>query len=691
MNKEVDPCADFSEYVCGNYKRDTPLIDRVSVSDLLFKRNMHTISSIFNDSSNAPNISSEDAAGRRNFQKLRHLYLSCTDERQIRRKGRQPLVDVLKKLVDLFPVKDSPFEFLQNATAPEKPRQPIISRPPRVDPWALSTTLGYLNKVGINAIASLSAKRDSSNATGITFEFDAIGTDRLSEQHYSIATGPGAERINDAFQYESIVDAVAKTLYLLVRPEDNSSFRVSGDALFSDGIPQMWVNISKNVLRFEHQLTKMPLKRCRVSLEHLAMMSYNIDWTLVLRNALPDDVILPSNVVFDGAIFGEFDSVLEGLEKYGPLALQIQSYLVWTVVKHLIRQVDPKYSQFLRPINNLYAERWMYCSAFVSSSMGKVVGPLFTQKVYGEHMNAADMIESIHSQIAEAYGRAVRIDNSTKAREIQRLKEGASFVGHERTRESSETLEEFYRHWIIEKDDYFGNRMRFAAWRTENSLRGLEGFVLEHRRDVLPQDDKIRYDTNTFKIQIPVGIFRPYLFHDDYPTYVNYGGLGVMIAQKFACRDPNLLDQYYCYYENYHNASMNDPEFFERLNGELIANSIGLEVAFDAWRIRQQADKQNKMTYEMAGLRNYSSEQLFFISFGSSLCERRLVADQYRNRKMVLSKLKINGPVANSKDFARAFNCAPGMAMNPPTKCDVFTRPPYKPGEKRVQYILLDM
>ncbi|KAF9937533.1 Neprilysin-4 [Mortierella alpina] len=614
INNEADPCADFSEYVCGNYQETIPQgADRVNVLRDMPKLNMHTISLALEDAEDVPDVStSEDVASRRNFRKQRDFYFSCTNERQIRTKGRQPLLDEIKKIVDLFPVQGSPFEFLQsvNASSPL-----LISSTPRIDSRALSTALGYMNRMGFNAIASLRAKRDSSSQTGITFELNAMEADRLSEQYYSVAVEPGAERIKDAFNYKGIVSEVAKTFHILKRLEDNSSFTISGEAVFSsDEALEMWADIARNALRFEHELAKMGPRRRTVSLERLAVMSYYIDWTRVLRNALPNDVDLPSQVALNGNIFDNVDSVLQDLQQYGSLPLQVQSYLVWTVVKRLIRQIHPKYSQFLKPINNQDTERWMYCSGIVNASMSKVVGSLFAQKVVDGHMT--DMVHSIQSHLAEAYGRAVGISNSTKARTLQKLNETIVFVGLEQTTQSSAALEDFYKNLTIAKHDFFGNRMRFAAWHTKNLLRGLDGFIPEGTPDLLPQGVNIRYDnTNEFKVQVPVGFFRPFLFLDEYPASVNYGGLGSMIAQKYAlgldfgegplyetqgfsyikldaparksavkilsfsnvcpsrtssdlstCRDPNLVDQYYCYYEHYFDVSMGDPEFYERLN-----------------------------------------------------------------------------------------------------------------------------
>ncbi|KAF9290238.1 18S rRNA pseudouridine methyltransferase [Mortierella alpina] len=606
MNHRADPCADFSEFVCGNYdKKIPPGTDRVSVFSFMPKMNLRTISSVLEDTAHIPGLSSEDVASLRNLQKLRTFYSSCINEVQIRAMSRQPLLDVLKKIVDLFPVKGSPFEFLHNTTAMEVSGQPPMDPTSEIDSRALSMTLGYLNKMGLNAIVSLRAKRDSSKQTGIAFELDSIKTDPFKE-YYSIAVEPGAELVQDASQYDSIVYEVAKTLYLLVRPKNNSSFAVSEDASFSpNGVPEMWVNISRNVLHFEHELSKLGPGGRSVSLTQLSNMSHHIDWTLILRNALPDDVGLPSDVSLRGTIFDNFDSMLESMKKYGSLPLQIQSYLVWRVVKQLIRHVDSKYGQFLVPLNDAETKRSIYCSGIVSSSMGKMVAPFFAQKVLSEQMNATDVLDAIQKQLAAAYGRAVGVNIATKARVTKQLQESLSFVGFDNTTESSEALEDFYKSLRIANDDFLGNRMRFAAWHTENSLKGLNGFVREDQRDLLPQDVDIRYDSDGYKIQVPAGVFRPILYHDEYPTSVNYGGVGVMIAQKLAlgldfgdgplsstqgfsfiknrappgakipsfsgacksgpsnCKDPKLVDQYYCYYSRYKNVSLEDPEFYE--------------------------------------------------------------------------------------------------------------------------------
>ncbi|KAF9573173.1 Neprilysin-4 [Mortierella alpina] len=278
-----------------------------------------------------------------------------------------------------------------------------------------------------------------------------------------------------------------------------------------------------------------------VSLQQLSNLSYHVNWALALRRALPDDVDLPTSVTLFGIFFEMFDGVLEHLGLIGPLPLQIQSYLVWNLVKHMTGLIDPKYGHFLHPYPEPKLERWRYCVDVVNWTMGRMVAPFFVKQVSSEHETVHEMVDSIRSQLAEAYECAAGIDNSTKLRGMRTLNESRPFVGIDGASyaaESSAEIEDFYRNLTNNRNDYFGNRKNFAMWYRANSYRGVKGFVHRDHLDLLPQSNDIRQDTDGSNLQIPAGVLRPPLFHDEYPEYVNFGSLGAMIAERYM----NALD-----------------------------------------------------------------------------------------------------------------------------------------------------
>ncbi|KAF9308957.1 hypothetical protein BGZ91_007596, partial [Linnemannia elongata] len=137
MNPTVDPCEDFSAYTCGGFwEREEIPADKESIGyfRIVADQNNRVIRSIVSPESD-PQLEAIDdkiAAGR-NLQKLKDLYASCMDEEQIAKVGRQPVVDQLKTILDLFP-----------ATTADT----------TLDRMALSTTLAHLNRIGLDSFSS---------------------------------------------------------------------------------------------------------------------------------------------------------------------------------------------------------------------------------------------------------------------------------------------------------------------------------------------------------------------------------------------------------------------------------------------------------------------------------------------------------------------------------------------------------
>ena len=72
---------------------------------------------------------------------------------------------------------------------------------------------------------------------------------------------------------------------------------------------------------------------------------------------------------------------------------------------------------------------------------------------------------------------------------------------------------------------------------------------------------------------------------------------------------------------------------------------------------------------------DFTNRQLFWIQWGQVWCSK------YRTEKLQNQILtgyhspgpyRINGPLSNSEDFAKSWNCPAGSRMNPTDKCVVW-------------------
>lgn len=77
---------------------------------------------------------------------------------------------------------------------------------------------------------------------------------------------------------------------------------------------------------------------------------------------------------------------------------------------------------------------------------------------------------------------------------------------------------------------------------------------------------------------------------------------------------------------------------------------------------------------ELPGL-NLNHDQLFFLNYAQIWCGRMRPEDAITKiRSSVHSPgiIRVIGPLSNSKDFAKAYNCPLGSPMNPYNKCNVW-------------------
>ena len=109
---------------------------------------------------------------------------------------------------------------------------------------------------------------------------------------------------------------------------------------------------------------------------------------------------------------------------------------------------------------------------------------------------------------------------------------------------------------------------------------------------------------------------------------------------------------------------MNGSNFEENL-----ADSEGLRVAFRAFKDYSTIYRQDA---RLPGLEQYTTEQIFFISFANAHCgveDKEGLEFQIENDTHSPARYRVIGSVSNSVDFSRHFKCPVGSPMNPVKKC----------------------
>ncbi|VDO96879.1 unnamed protein product [Heligmosomoides polygyrus] len=204
------------------------------------------------------------------------------------------------------------------------------------------------------------------------------------------------------------------------------------------------------------------------------------------------------------------------------------------------------------------------------------------------------------------------------------------------------------------------------------------------------------YSPNTNEIIFPAGILQPVFYSKDFPSSMNFGGIGVVIGHeithgfddrgrlydnlgnirqwwdnvtiaKFEKKAECIEKQYSDYMLEQISMKING----RSTKGENIADNGGLKQAYKAYKKYQQSHRPPP---RLPGV-NLTHDQLFFLNYAQIWCGT--MNDKEAVRKLRTSEhspgpIRVKGPLSNSVDFANAFSCPVGSPMNPTHKCRVW-------------------
>ena len=652
--REIDPCSSFDKYVCEGWeeKHDLREDQESSFTGTIMQENSqqvlrHVLEAPYSDVvQHIESRDSDPAADKAIFDKLKGAYDACMDEKLIKKIGSSPLLDILRKIQDLFPASrphqiSEPFPKLQT----QKQKGLRFSGENQ-----LSTTVSYLTTIGIDAIISFSVGADDRDPDSVVLSLSAPRQPGLpSKEYYKDANlvksyGKVVGQVLEGLlreAYPNSTSHASKPSRMFSRSEDLVEAIVGLETKLALATPD--TEDAEDVTKYYNPRTLEETK----SLFPQLSVQYIIS-TLAPSDYKPDMIIVasPSYLKAASEIFHDASPEI------------IQAYFVWKAVQAYVNKVEDDALKPLLRFNNQLGgkepdaseERWRTCVKVADNSLGWILSKFFVEKAFSEE--AKDFGDRIVSDIKQQFIKKLKaaewMTKDVRNLGIEKVHNIVQKIGYPTkspdVRDSS-ALEQYYDAVNISSSAFFENALSVAKFDTclEWSMLGKPTNRDEWGMTVPTVN--AYYNPAGNEIVFPAGIMQAPVFYDpSLPQYLSYGAFGSVSGHELSHAFDSTGRHYdqtgnftewwnnktveafkvkaQCFIDQYHEFTVPGPND-EALHvngrltlGENIADAGGLSAAFQAWK---QIEGKNPAQL-LPGLRDFSKEQLFFISYSNWWC-----------------------------------------------------------------------
>ncbi|KAF9949659.1 Neprilysin-4 [Mortierella alpina] len=463
--------------------------------------------------------------------------------------------------------------------------------------------------------------------------------------------------------------------------------------------------VARDAVDFERRLAEIGLNdrgsnltefySHKQAVEKLSLLTPSIDWALAL------DQILPAGASSNVSITLPRSRVLQDLEDLlqSTPPRKLQNFLIWLVIRPVL--ANPSLEE---PFTA--EERLRSCVYVVNSCLGHMAGYYFTQQTLedGSQDIIVDMANSIRKALQAELASSTWLNSSTAEEAIKKINSTLIRVGYTTNLQSSESIQDYYKDYRVDPEDYLGNMLRCMAMKRARNYERLKNQSRDLDYGVLAQTLSAFSYVAENRIVIPAGVMQ-HIFNAQGPEYVNLGTMGFTLGHElmhgitgpgrfydssrrnvkwwdnsssnaYAEKAKCFTDQYSRFLADDIYGTTSTVNGLHALN-ENIADTEALKVAFRVWQSRYRSDPhgQRYKNFKLPGLGDQAPEKLFFVSYAQLFCEKR----PYASLQFLVETdshspgaFRVNSAVQSSIDFAAAFKCQVNATMNPVRKCDMW-------------------
>ncbi|XP_014673152.1 PREDICTED: neprilysin-2-like [Priapulus caudatus] len=662
MDPLADPCEDFYQFACGSWNRLHTIPDdksSISTFEVLSEKLDILLKDLLEEGLKP--VDSEAT------KKAKVLYRSCINKSASEIIADNPLKRVLRELGG-WPVLD-----------------PKWHNPD----WSLELLLGELRgSFNLPVVLEQWIGPDDKNSSVNIIQIDQPGPGRLtlpSREYY--LSGPEGQELLDAY-YKLMVDVAVM---------------LGADRRYAE--TQM-----KNVLDFEIELANITVPQAErhdqgliynnMTIGNLQSMVPRFNWLKYLMHFVVEPLTSSEEIVVYSEPYLKALNTL--IQQYDRRVLT--NYAIWFLIMKILPQLPNKYQgpymEFQKVQNGILAPtiRWKHCVGFVNEAMGLALGALFVRENFPKESKdtALEMIHNIRSAFNELLQENHWMGEDTRAVAEEKANAMNERIGYPDMLTNPEELNAEYEGLNLDRSKFLENNFRILKFEAQKTLRKLRQPVNKDRWTTPPAQVNAFYSPNKNDIVIPAGILQPLFYSAHFPKSLNYGGIGVAIGHEITHgfddkgrqfdKDGNMKEwwnaetikdfrtQAQCIvdqYSAYRVAAINMTVNGKNTQGENIADNGGLKQSYRAYKKWVMRNGEEPL---LPGI-NRTQDQLFFLNYAQIWCEASRPEDAIKKiRSSVHSPgtVRVLGPLSNSYEFAKAYNCPLGSTMNPVTKCSVW-------------------
>lgn len=686
IDTTLDPCDDFFEYTCSKWAKSHDFPQGTAWTSAFLALNDQNKESLRNilsgtlDDFYEDHLSQIDEGVDRNtdkkvFEKAKNMYSACMNENSIDARGAEPILPLLKEIHSLLSTSHSD---------------------ETVKPKTLAQVLSFLTKKNAGSPFMFTIEADSKNPTVNAISLYQSGLSLPSREYY------------DREDYVQLLqEAIANTLDIVYRKSFDSS------ASTARLIVDFEKKIARNSEFYEYYMDPERIYNL-LSISELRKIAPAIDWKLYIDSLTPVGTpVVDSIIVTSPDYAANISHLLES-----ETSRTLEAYFTWQVIFSYVDALGETVRAPLRSLNykltgldpKVVKPRWVTCVEEINLSLGFLAGRYYVIDNFSASTKkrADEFVDSIKDAFVKRLPELTWIDDATRAKAVEKIGTLRRKIGYPDTSPdimSPGSLLNYYDGLDLKAGDYFGNFEKSREFAVAKLWSGVGQAPNRAAWLMSPQEVNAYYNPTSNDINFPAGILQNPLFGDNYPDYMNYGGIGAVIGHELTHGYDSMGRQFdgsgrlvdwwtnetiakfdekaKCFVEQYNNFTVigEDGEPI-RLNGKLtlaenLADNGGLSESYFAWKQRYDSDRESKVynNVRLPGLEQFSLEQMFFINFGRIWCDKLTLA-QYK--KQVLTdehsprRWRVNGAIQNSRAFSQAFNCPAGSRMNPVKKCELW-------------------